>query len=373
MTEKNQSRFDTILLWVKQRWVSIVAIALALTLIGQTIYYSNLMNELYDQYYELYNKQYDSLASLALPRDDSYAIRQRKGDGNHYYSMLNGDEKAMYRMVYKLVQEYLDGEREVTRESDKYILARLDGDEYPTVEPGALQVKYAFVYDNPSFLLGGGQLLELDAEYVTYKDENGIVRGKLYYTVSLLPEYIELLKDISPIQAAIDNSVSELSDSINENDSDMVKYVKIYEYVINNTKYLRDYKSEGIIDEYTTNIIGVLDGKENTGSVCQGYALTMTYLCNIFYVDCIYVASTKISHAFNFVCIDGVWYYSDTTNGDADYTYTACFLGGEDEYWSLWGYDEPYVLDLWSLSSLTVSKINYPIGEDTYVGNLKFK
>ena len=132
-----------------------------------------------------------------------------------------------------------------------------------------------------------------------------------------------------------------------------------------------DYRSEAIVDEYTTSIIGILDGAENTGSICQGYARAVNYLCNYFEVECVYVCSGKIRHAFNLVCIDEEWYYSDATNGDHSYTSIVCLLGGEKPYWLSRGLEEAYPNDIYYLEVPTISQDNYLISEDTYTGNLK--
>lgn len=387
MKRKVRNFFGAVLSWLEDCWgyvlmVGLLAVGAAVAISFIYISFNDLQDEyvqmagdysdLQDEYVQVYNQEYDFYKQLSLERDDGYIIEQKAGDGNYFYNTLSDDEKALYKMLYKVLKEFWDGEREPILESGEYYLASFRWEDYPGIEWDYLESMFAFVYDNPSLFLGGGRFVDLNVEYPTYIENKGELskKNQFYYTVSIPQEYIELRKNKTSIEAAIEESVLELSHDINDNDNDLVKYAKIYEYVINNTKYLRDYESEAVVDLNTTTVIGVLDGKANTGSICQGYAAAMSYLCNIFDVDCLYVRSTKIKHAFNLVCIDGIWYYSDATNGDNRTTYIECFLGGESAYWSFWNYDESYLFDTLEHEVPTVSKTNYPINENTYTGNL---
>lgn len=54
----------------------------------------------------------------------------------------------------------------------------------------------------------------------------------------------------------------------------------------------------------------------NRKAVCQGYSLTMKALLNAAGVQCAYVSSEKLSHAWNKVRIKGIWYQIDATWDD---------------------------------------------------------
>ncbi len=336
--------------------------------------YTDLQDESIIELNKEYEKESEFYSKLFVECDDAYIMERRKGDGDYYYNTLSEEGKALYKAIYKAVQKFWNGEREPLYHLGTYYLAALSEDDYRgTLVEGAILIQPALRFDNPSFFFETGiniQVESLSSYSINYND----IRSDTdyYFVVTVSEEYIKLINEKDSLESTINKSVLELSQTINEDDTDFVKYVKIYEYIINHTKYMYDYRSKAIHDEYTISIIGVLDGEEYTGSICEGYAAAMTYLCNYFGVECIYVSSLKIRHAFNLVRIDGIWYYSDTTNGDWSYTNSTYFLGGEKEYWLRFDLEESYLMDMWRFEMPTVSQEDYFIDKDTYTGGLKF-
>ena len=90
------------------------------------------------------------------------------------------------------------------------------------------------------------------------------------------------------------------------------KMKAVYEYVVTNTTYNVDA-------EDNQNICSVfLNGQ----SVCQGYAEATQYLLQTLGMESAIVSglvNTGNRHAWNIVKVNGVYYYVDTTWGDADY------------------------------------------------------
>lgn len=100
-----------------------------------------------------------------------------------------------------------------------------------------------------------------------------------------------------------------------EGADDYEKARYVYETLIRNTDYVLDAPD-------SQNLYSVL---VNGASVCQGYAKATQYLLNHLGVPCVLVqgqVEPGEGHAWNLLCVDGEYYYMDTTWGDASYRQT---------------------------------------------------
>lgn len=96
-------------------------------------------------------------------------------------------------------------------------------------------------------------------------------------------------------------------------DYEKARYV--YETLIRGTDYVLDAPD-------SQNLYSVL---VNGASVCQGYAKATQYLLGRLGIPCVLVqgqVEPGEGHAWNLLCLDGDYYYMDTTWGDASYRQT---------------------------------------------------
>ena len=194
---------------------------------------------------------------------------------HYYYGQLSDEDKAIYRQIYGMMSERKDGVVIDTKDTDN--VSRL---------------QQFVLLDNPQFFY--------------------IEKSQYTLTTKLLfsPVYNMSESEISSAENAIDGYVSACMAGIAQDASDYDKALHFYEYVIEHTDY--DENSPHNQDMYS-----VVLGK----TVCQGYAMMFKYLCDQAGLQSVIVtgATSDANHAWNMVCLDGVWSAVDCTYGDGDY------------------------------------------------------
>lgn len=96
-----------------------------------------------------------------------------------------------------------------------------------------------------------------------------------------------------------------------ENMSDREKIRAVHDWIVKNTAYDIANYNAGTIPREDYSLVGVM--LNHTG-VCEGYADTFRYFCDVLDIECGTVASSN--HAWNKVKLDGEWYYIDVTWDD---------------------------------------------------------
>ncbi len=167
----------------------------------------------------------------------------------------------------------------------------------------------AFTYDHPEFFW--------ISSYRYAERSNSIV-------VELVPyDYWKYTSDP-------DRYIRELNDRINEivagaghltSTYDKVKYV--HDYLVNNIEY--DYEAQKEIkntirNASTEHALSVYGALVNGKTLCGGYSESFYLLMNAMGVDCYYIQGYASEyHAWNYLKIDGDYYYMDVTWDDKNY------------------------------------------------------
>ncbi len=214
----------------------------------------------------------DNLAKEEAPEEIDIKM---KGTCYHY-DQLNDDEKRVYQYLYQGCKEYAP---EIKIES-------VNGTSFE-------RALYAFRADHPEFFWAQDE--------VTFMTNSREMVEKVLLKVPT---------DAKEKKKLLQNTADEILEGAPKGKYKKVKY--IYEYIINNTDY----------DLYASDNQSVYSVLINKASVCGGYSRTFLYLCDRAGIECGYVAGEilcKDTHAWNFVKIDGQYYWVDATWGDPSY------------------------------------------------------
>ena len=184
---------------------------------------------------------------------------------------------------------------------------------HSAIDNGRENVEMIEVYDKQSIVTAWECLCDdhpeffwLDGQYKYTYDPNG-------HTMSVQFGIGIPLYEMNNYRQQIENKAVEFQQSIPAGASQYDIALKAYEYIVGNTEY----------DEtapYNQNIVSVFI---NGRSVCAGYARAYQYLLYRAGMFCSFVhgrgrteSGEEENHAWNLICIDGIYAYVDTTWGD---------------------------------------------------------
>lgn len=118
--------------------------------------------------------------------------------------------------------------------------------------------------------------------------------------------------EIPQMLQEVEKAADEIIDGIPDEWSDYEKVVCVHDYIIENTEY--DKIAEKLTRKGISHgIYGCLVEKK---AVCMGYASTFQYLMNRLGIEC--GTCSGSDHAWNYVKIEGEYYWIDTTWDDDD-------------------------------------------------------
>lgn len=205
------------------------------------------------------------------------------------YEYLTEPEQIWYHNIFSI----LAGMEEKKKLSEEPIKQGLTADNIDKIFQCVMidhpEIFYVVGYEFSKYTLGEQLVsVEFSGKYTMDMQERDEKSKELYEKSK------EFLKGISP------------------KDSDYEKVKYLYETIILNTEYVLDAPE-------SQNVYSVL---VNHKSVCQGYAKTFQLLCLQLGIPCTLIVGLDNigeGHAWNLVQIDGNYYLSDITWGDAYY------------------------------------------------------
>ena len=179
----------------------------------------------------------------------------------------------------------------------------------------ATSVWNIFVLENPQF----------------YWLNNHILTGSGNHLYLSIGDDFILSSERTKKDQKINNLVSTVSTLISNSNTEIEKYTKIHEYILNNMEYA--YKSDGETPEdelWAHNIIGFIEHKKG---VCECYAKTFLYLSYRFGLENIAVSGSSKgqNHMWNLAKIDNNWYHFDFTWDDSEKGISYNYFGLSNE------------------------------------------
>lgn len=268
---------------------------------------------------------------------------------NYYYygNQLNTFEKKIYERFDKLCQTPI---KNITTEFFNIAQYKIA---ISNLENTLSKAFFALKYDHPDyFWLNGGY------RYTYYP-----IPGNLNYV-----DKIQIsLTIIDYENKYINNNYDKVTNIAKTVANNAKKQTTLYKRI----KYIHDYLATNIKYGYVKadlsryDIAGCLLNKR---CVCQGYALTFSYICRLANIEAIVIQGTTKRgerHFWNYVKIDNVWYLVDVTFDDpgdnepgvASDNYTFFLIGWGDKYYKE-NYDKREALSK-GLKYPTLSETNY--------------
>ena len=214
--------------------------------------------------------------------DDKSLPAQDAESFYHAYSCLSGEERQLYLEILNSLLKY----QEETELSIK--------------DPDMVERVFQYVMaDHPEIFYADGY------EATTYRLGTELRRLTFTGTWTMAAE------EVPARRTQLEETASVWLNGLPDGTDDYEKAKYIYDELIQRTEY-----EQGCAD--SQNICSVL---LNQRSVCQGYAKTFQYLCQLAGIPSMLVTGevNGEGHAWNLVFLDGDWYYTDPTWGDASY------------------------------------------------------
>ena len=153
----------------------------------------------------------------------------------------------------------------------------------------------------------------------SYVEENsGVEYVDGFYLYGYDVDYLE--KEYSKYKE-LNSKADYILSSLEYDGTDYGKAYSIAKWMVNNITYPED--SEHRLSEMHNTAYTALMTHE---AVCDGYAKAFDFLCKKAGLETIYITTSKISHAWNMIHLDGKWYHIDVTWMDSENNFYKYFM-----------------------------------------------
>lgn len=145
-------------------------------------------------------------------------------------------------------------------------------------------------------------------------------RGNSYHATSATdgsevnigkPDFIDE-EDLPEMSRELSDAAINVAQSVPEGSSDYEIVLFVHDYLVENTVYDHDGADAGERSLCHTSYGCLVEGK----AVCEGYAAAFTYIMRILGIES--GVCTGSNHAWNYVNLDGDYYWLDATWDDSD-------------------------------------------------------
>lgn len=134
------------------------------------------------------------------------------------------------------------------------------------------------------------------------------------YIATVYPEYTMDATDIESAKVVFNNGVEKALSVVDDTMTDLQKALVIHDYICDKATYPYD-----AVDNDNSNYHSAYGFFYDQKIVCAGYALAYSHLLHRLGIECEYVTSSAMMHAWNIVKIDGEWYNVDLTFDDISF------------------------------------------------------
>ncbi len=221
---------------------------------------------------------------IKINNDEVLEVFQQDQHSHYFYSKLNEKDQDTYRRLY---YAFVDFKTSIPLEEKK-------------VE------KVSKIFQN---------VLDDHPEIYYVNSEYQYIDGKQFM---FIPKFDMKQDKVKTTNRAVTEKTKEVLKTASQQNDDVDKAKVLYDYIVETV----EYKEHSELDQKMTSAL--LDQQ----SVCAGYARAYQYLLHQVNIPCAYITGDTIietedkpgydGHAWNMLEVNGDYYYSDPTWGDAD-------------------------------------------------------